>query len=322
MTFVMGSSTALGTVSWKRHQKREAIMKHDLKSTRVLLDNGIFSHSEFAEEATKEISIFWAGKSQVSTIWGIRGKSPKGNKALQEEIDFLPTVAQLIRENVIEAYNSKEIECERLRHRPLIREGNVLNGCEIRKCPPPIDRSKFVQTANFIDYFAKGGKKDLKAGVPLGQANQISFMKFLCSLTEEATRVLLWREHLLGLSTFEIESLRNLSWFQFLCQRSGSPEHYPDIFHLWTAERNGLDVLLTLDGDLPKLISRVQGEKRKTVAIKTKVLRPSQLLEDLGVKIRVPVPLEANRFYQLHELRQTTNQLRKLPLAHPPIHLL
>ncbi len=269
---------------------------------KVLLDNGIFSHSEFAQDAVEEISLFWAGRKQRSIISGIRRKPPHKDGAFQAEIDLLPTIGQLIRGHVIRAYDSKEIKCERLRYRPSHPCGNALDGCQIETCPPPIDRSKFGSTVNIADYFAKGGKKDIQVGTPLGQANQIAFFKLLCSLTEEGARVLVAHANMLRLTTFEAESLHSLQWFKTLCQRSQSPENYPDVFHLWTAERNGLEVLLTLDEGLPKLVSRVRGEKKKKVEIKTEVLCPSQLLALLGVNDRAPVPIAPGRFYQLHEL--------------------
>ncbi len=105
----------------------------------------------------------------------------------------------------------------------------------------------------------------------------------------------------LRLTKFEIESLNNLQWFQFLCERSG-PEKYPDIFHLWAAERNGLHIFLTLDNDLPELVSRVNGERRKKIKIATQVLKPLELLNQLGIRHVDPVPLEEGRFYHLHEL--------------------
>src|SRR5580700_2121649 len=123
---------------------------------KILLDNGIFSHSEFAEGDTKEIPISWGGRNGSTIISGIKRKSAHKNANLQAEINLLPTVGRLFRESVIEAYDSEEIRCENLRYRPLIPFGNALNGCSIKTCCSPIDRSKFVRTVNITDYFAKG----------------------------------------------------------------------------------------------------------------------------------------------------------------------
>jgi len=146
-------------------------------------------------------------------------------------------------------------------------------------------------TVNFTDYLSKGGKKDRKAGVELGQANQIAFFEWLCSLSQAQIDSLATHAGLLKLSEFELDNLRHLSTFQFLCLRSGSPENYPDIFHLWTAERNGLDAILTLDKGLPNLLSRIHGEKVRSVTIRAKALRPLELLKSDGNNRARPGPV-------------------------------
>jgi hypothetical protein len=269
---------------------------------RTLLDNGIFCHSEFAEGLIMQKEIWWGGSNQVTYIHGVRRKSPHTNAELQKQINALPTIGRLIREHLIAACDYKEIWRERMRFRPVLPFGNALQGCVINTCISAIDSGKFAQTVDITDYFAKGGRKDRKAGIVPGRANQIAFFEFLCSLTDAAVDVLIAHAEPLRLSAFEVESLRNIGWFQFLCQRSGSPENYPDVFHLWTAERNGLDVLLTLDNGLPELVSRVRKEKAQTIEIKTEVLRPLELLDLLEVRNREPVGLDDGRFYYLHEL--------------------
>jgi hypothetical protein len=145
---------------------------------------------------------------------------------------------------------------------------------------------------------AKGGKNDRKAGKELGEANQISFFKQLCALNKEKVEAVIAScASIMHLTEFEIDSLRSISRFQFLCTRSGI-ETYPDIFHLWTAERNGLDVFLTLDNDLPDLISRVNNEKRSRVKMNIEILRPLDLLKKMGIDQPDPVPMEANHFYR------------------------
>jgi hypothetical protein len=55
------------------------------------------------------------------------------------------------------------------------------------------------------------------------------------------------------------------------------------MFHLWTEERHGLDAMLTLEKKLPRLVARVQGEKRNQIEINAAVLRPLELLAALGI---------------------------------------
>jgi hypothetical protein len=121
-------------------------------------------------------------------------------------------------------------------------------------------------------------------------------------LKKNDINALLSHASLIGLTEFESNSLKQLEHFQFLCTRSGSPENFVDIFHLWTAERNSLDGILTLDSDLPKLVSRIAAEKRRNTEIKTKVFQPLRLLQTLGVDNHDPVPILPDRFYYWHEL--------------------
>lgn len=269
---------------------------------RILLDNGIFIHSEFAEECVKRVAINWGGTIQTSEVHGLARKLPDENAEFQEQKEALFTLGRLIREGKIEAFDYWEIRCERFRGTPSNQVWNALRGCNIHDCSPAIRRSIFSRSIHFDDVFAKGGKEDIKRGVELRGASQIAFFKRLAAWTIPEIDMLLSNALLLQLTPFEIDSLRGVEYFQFLCQRSGSAENYPDIFHLWTAERNGLDALLTLDGKLQRLVSRVKMEKKKTIKIKTEVLKPIELLQRFGINKPDPVPVDASRFYHWHEV--------------------
>jgi hypothetical protein len=78
---------------------------------------------------------------------------------------------------------------------------------------------------------------------------QIAFLEWLCTLDQASGNVLTEYAARIGLSPFEIDSLENLGWFQLLCRNSGSADNYLDVFHFWTAERQGFDALLTLEKD-------------------------------------------------------------------------
>jgi hypothetical protein len=269
---------------------------------RILLDNGIFSHSEFADAAASRTSVRWGSTDHVSIIHGVTRKAPDRNADYQKQMEALFTVGRLIRTGLIKAYSYNEIECERLRDKIGLGVCNALRGCSIHTCPPAVMRSRFRDTVDFTDVISKGGKKDVRRGIALGDANQMAFLKWLFALTKEHLDLLVLHASQLGLTQYDTESLKQAEWFQFLCQRSGSAENYVDVFHVWTAERNGLDALLTLDGKLPKLVNGVRNEKTKGIAIKTDVLQPLGLLEKLGIRNVDPVPLEPGRFYHLHEL--------------------
>jgi len=269
---------------------------------RILLDNGIFTHSEFAEGAIKQTPLRWGNVVPLPPIHGLARKAPDQDLEYQRQKEALFTVGRLIREGRIEAYDYSEIRSERMRGKAKIQEFNALKGCQIHECCPALERSRFRPTANFTDYISKGGKKDRKAGVELGGANQIAFLEWLCSLRKKHIDILIQDAAQIHLTEFEVETLRRIDWFQSLCERSATPENYPDVFHLWTAERNALDAMLTLDKRLSNLVSRVRNERVKTIEIKTEVLRPLDLLQKLGIDKPDPVPMEADRFYYWHEV--------------------
>jgi hypothetical protein len=268
---------------------------------RVLIDAGVVIHSEFAEHAIKEMpeSSVWSSDGSATRISGLKRKQPNENEDDRKQKEALFTVGRMIRKKTIEAYTYSEIDVETLRGRPLVQEFNALRRCTFQPCEPAIERSRFRRTSDFMDFFAKGGKKDRRLGLH-GQANQIAFLEWLCILDKECVDVLIQHTNVIGLSAFEVDSLRNLEWFQLLCKRSGSSENYPDVFHLWTAQRHGLDALLTLDKKLPRLVDRVKNEKKREIDIRTEVLRPLDLLHRLGVSVPDPVPITSGRFYNLY----------------------
>jgi hypothetical protein len=196
---------------------------------RILLDTGILIDAEFAEPAVKSSTERWGGIVPLPAAHGLKRKVPKKQ---QDHIDALFTVGRLIRENAVEAYDYLEVNCEFRRGAPGISAFNALRCCEIHRCCPAIDRSKFRKTTDIIDFFSKGGKKDIKKGVALGQANQLSFLGLLYTLRKKDVETLISLAEELQLSAFELDSLRDIEWFQFLCERSGSAENYPDVFHL------------------------------------------------------------------------------------------
>ena len=269
---------------------------------RILLDNGIFTHSEFAEGAVQHTSVRWGDTLQVLPIHGLVRKAPGKDLGYQREKEALFTIGRLIREGRIAAYEYTEIQFERMRDRGRLQEFSALQDCTIHRCDPALERSRFRMTINFTDSLSKGGRKDRKAGVEPGGANQIAFFEWLCSLRQKHIDTLMQCVAQIGLTEFEVESLRNIGWFRFLCERSRSPENYPDVFHLWTAERNNLDAVLTLDKGFQNLVSRVRKEKVKRIEIRTEVLRPLDLLQKLGIEKPDPVPMDTERFYHLHEV--------------------
>jgi hypothetical protein len=267
---------------------------------RVLLDAGIFIHSEFAEATVENVRVGWGGRESVLEVHGLKRKNPGQDPDYQKQKDALFTVGRLIREGEIEAYSSVEIDFEHFRGTAPLQEFNALRGCQIHRCAPALDRSRFRKTANFTVFIAKGGKKDRLEGIA-GEETQIAFLEWLCSLDQAGVNALIEHAAVIGFSPFEIESLTKLDWFQLLCKRSQSAENYPDVFHLWTAERHGFDALLTLEKKLPRLVAGVRTEKVKQIDINAVVLRPLDLLAALSISEADSVPIRPDQFYKLYE---------------------
>ena len=269
---------------------------------KVLLDNGIISHAEFIEPAIKKQELLWGSHKILEPIHGFRRKPPHENDEYQRQINAIFTIGRLIREGRISAYFSNEIQFESYRRRCTIKTFNALKDCNISKCPTPIERSKLRKTISFSEHVSKGGKKDKATGVNLGSSNQIPFMEGLRNLDETNIRCILEHREILGLTNFEVESLRNIEWYKFICSRFRSSENLPDAFHLWTAERNHMDVFLTLEKRLPNLVKQIKGEKNNRLTITTEVLRPIEFLCWMGVQEPDEVPIEYDKFYKYFEV--------------------
>lgn len=269
---------------------------------KVLLDNGIISHAEFIEPTTKTKEIQWGPHKFSEPIHGFKRKPPHKDEEEQRQINAIFTIGRLIREGRISAYTSIEIQFESFRRRCTIKEFNALKDCNISMCLTPIERSKCFRTMNFSEYVSKGGKKDIAKGVNLGSANQIPFMEWLRDLEEPTILWLLENREKLDLTEFEVESLRTIEMYKFICSRFRSPENLPDAFHLWTAERNHMDVFLTLEKRLPNYVKQIKGEKNNRLTITTEVLRPIEFLCWMGVKELDEVQIKYDKFYDFFEV--------------------
>lgn len=268
---------------------------------RVLFDTGIFIHADFAEPHTDARQSRWGDKEYLIEVQGIRRKALDSNLDLQHQKDALFTIGRLVREERIAAYTYAEIACELTRGSPPGKECNALSGCMVQKCAPALERSKFVH-CDYKEWWKKGGRKDRKVGISLGTGNQIPFFNFLCTLGKDAIDKFVSLRELLALTDFEVENLQEINRFRLLCESSGGPEHYPDLFHLWTAERNSINVFLTLDQTFVDLVSNIKSRRAGSVEFLTEVLQPLDLLRRFEISQCDPVPLDPGRFYHYHEL--------------------
>lgn len=249
---------------------------------KLLLDNCIITGSELAEPAEREKTVQW-GDSQITANETGYKKRIFDDEGLQKQIDALPTVGRLIRENTISAFTYNELEFESFRRSVPIKAFYALKDCHIAHCNSPIERSKFRRTIDLGEHISKGGKKDKNNSGALSEFNQIPFIEWLLQLSEEDVKSIINIRDDLALTDFEVESLNQIGWLKFVCGRFQSRENYPDAFHLWAAERNQIDVFLTLEKKLPNNVNQIRQSKNQKHHIKTMVLRPIEFLEHIGI---------------------------------------
>lgn len=262
---------------------------------KVLLDTGIVGAAELAEFTTKEQTITWGDIQQTVEIVGYRRRAAGAHT--EDDIAALVSIGRLIREGAVSAYSYSELKFELFRRAAPVREFYALDGCHISTCPAPIERSKFRKTGDLGEFVSKGGKKDRKRNVDVGDFNQIPFFEWLLRLDGQGVSSIMQHAQAIALTDFEMESFQQLDRFKFICGRLRSPENYPDAFHLWTAERNGIDVFLTMENALPNAAAQMAKSNNPKHQLRVSVLRPTALLQLLGVAEMDKIPIQAGRFY-------------------------
>lgn len=262
---------------------------------KVLLDTGIVGAAELAEYTTKEQTITWGDIQQTLKIVGYRRRA--AGPHTEDDIAAVVTIGRLIREGAVSAHTYSELKFEQFRRAVPVREFYALDGCHISTCPASIERSKFRRTVDFSEFVSKGGKKDRKRNIDVGDFNQIPFFEWLLRLDDQNVKTILQHANEIALTDFEIESFRQLDRFKFICGRLRSKENYPDAFHLWTAERNDINVFLTMENTLPNAAAQMAKSKNTENQLRVSVLRPTALLQLLGISELDKIPIQAGRFY-------------------------
>lgn len=129
--------------------------------------------------------------------------------------------------------------------------------------PPPIDRSKFVQTTNWTD-----GKVVDK------------FLDFL--LEADASGLERMMKARACFSDFERQNAAQLKLFKDMCSNKAIGEKRKrDVFHLWAAECSHIDYFLTTD--LKFLRSCNNAINHKKFDINCKVVSPADLVKELSI---------------------------------------
>jgi hypothetical protein len=148
--------------------------------------------------------------------------------------------------------------------------GDLFSGVEIKRCEPAANRPRF--------------RKNIDFGYYLKKEELLEFCDFLLQLPESLLQETpqLWATR----PTSEQKNLAQIGRFKLLC-RHLARKHYPDAFHLWTAETNGLDYFLMMDKKFSNAL-----QNRRDLDFQCRVVSPDDLLNALDVSERDPYPYD------------------------------
>jgi len=250
-------------------------------SVTALIDLSVRRRGVLTQETWIERAITWAGRELTTHIAGWKPKPHVDGPWLQEQINCLPTIARLATQGSILLYTYSELEFEECSGRPEMMGtfGDLFPRKAIKKCPAAVNRPRFRQNVDFHYYLKRG--------------ELIGFCSFLLALEPAVLQGA--AEFWDTLPRFEQQNLLQLGQFQSLC-RGLSENHYPDAFHLWTAETNHLDYFLTMDRRFPRALST-----NRNFDFGCSTVSPDELLCSLGVAERDPFPYTDSRPRSYHE---------------------
>jgi hypothetical protein len=268
---------------------------HEIPPIRVLLDHSILTNDTrlYTVKEDPPPSYKFGNK-----VLGVRRVPAASSPVRERELVAIYTVARLIREGSVLAHTSSELFVEALKDAfpaPLFR---ATSNCRIDRVPVPIERAKFVRCP--LEEFVRKGKA-INGKADKSESSQLSFLSGLIDLGPEGVEKIVSRKALLGLTGFECESLQNLGWFKTMRARAQSDQHLPDLFHLWTALRNQIEVFLTVDEKLIRMVQGIEQEK-SGFRVGIKVLSPLEFLKTRGVTQLDRFECEYDHFYWLQDV--------------------
>jgi hypothetical protein len=74
-------------------------------------------------------------------------------------------------------------------------------------------------------------------------------------------------------------------------------------------DSNGLDAFLTLEKKLPRSIEKLKNRNEKVIDFDLAILRPTDLLQLLGITTIDTVPIQPGRFYTYMEIFQINDKM-------------
>ncbi len=251
---------------------------------KVFLDRNVSARSVIIEGAIKSQRVQWGPIEQEVAITGWRRKPMRDGDArwIADEVACLPTVARLATDGTIALFESHETSFEALSASTGARgtKGDIFARAAINRVTDAVGRS----------YFRTGTIAQVAS-----RQDVIDFCRFLRKATPQLFEKTpeFWDR----LPQTMQANLRELGRFHKLIDALPTERHWPDALHLWTAETHGAGYFLTMD---QKFINALT--KTARINLPTKPARPSQLLDDLGVEDRDPLPIEDLEFHNYFEM--------------------
>lgn len=248
---------------------------------KVLFDTSVLMHGVLGVPAIEKQKIKWGDiEQELDILRTIRKPEKAGNQEwLSAQIECLPTLGRLVKEQKIIAYRSAEI------HMELFRRSKIANAtlyaftdCEFAEAKSPVERSRIFQSDIFTHSTAQAFRE---------------YCIWLLALKPDSIETLIDSSVARGFPQFELDNLRNLDLFRGICGTI-EQKHYPDAYHLWTAEVNGFEYYVM---DEKKF--RQEFEQKGKAKLSCRIVCPQELLEAIGVDSLDPIPLEHGRFYGL-----------------------
>ncbi|MDP2815272.1 MAG: hypothetical protein Q8O19_01165 [Rectinemataceae bacterium] len=252
--------------------------------TTVLVDNCINSLSDTMQGISKAQEFVWGDTIQKVNIAGYERRPMPNTDQIwkRKQIECLPTVGRIAREGKIEFYTYSELRHEAWK-RPGSFPSNIIGDLfadvPFKRVDAAVERSFFFQM-DISEYIS---------------ANQmIKFCKWLldskvASLADLADRLGTQERY----PAFLLNNLRGVRRFHDLCNGLAEKQ-YPDAFHLWTAEVNGIKYFLTTDQKFIRVMTET-----KRLNLPCRPLSPSDLLDVLKIDERDPSEYEANQFFNV-----------------------
>jgi hypothetical protein len=236
----------------------------------TLIDLSVLRRGVFTQETHIQRKITWANREFLVETAEWEPKPLPEDLWLRRQVDCLPTIVRLAREGriVLSSYSELDFEEMRASRGMAGTFGDLFSGVEIKKCQPAANRSRF--------------RKNIDFGYYLKKEELLEFCDFLLQLPESLLQQTpeIWAT----LPTSEQENLLQISLFKLLSLHLART-HYPDAFHLWTAEINGLDYFLMMDKKFPNAL-----QNRRDLDLHCRVVSPDDLLKALEISERDPYP--------------------------------